>query len=456
MKTNIPTFNVFYNLKDKKKNASVYIALYYSQKLTYIPTGLKITINDVNRNYELTNLELSSKILSLKNSYEKIWEENLRLDGIERSCSQLRDQLMAIYNENEKNNLIRKKVEQEDETLNFYDYAKTYIENRRKKEELSKKGTYKTYQTAVNALSDFAPNLTFQQLTSNLLWEFDAYLRTERKVTRKNRNNLIITTKNPPLNDTGVHTYMTRIRSIFNAALRFYNDDELNIIRIKHYPFKRYSLPRLKDNVKRALELSDLQRVINYQCDDTDSRRYLARDVAILSLFLTGMNTADLYNLPIQRDGNRINYNRKKTKDTSTDMAFRSLEIPVEVENLIERYRDTSGQRMFNFYRRYANENNFNKHVNIGLQQIRQDINSTLPERDSDSLPHFTTYSFRHSFATISANDLQASIYDVQFSLNHSNKEFKMTNKYIKPDFGRIDRTNRRFINYISKQSTAL
>jgi hypothetical protein len=38
---------------------------------------------------------------------------------------------------------------------------------------------------------------------------------------------------------------MTDIRTVFNRAADFYNDEEKGIIRTSHYPFKKYKLPFL-------------------------------------------------------------------------------------------------------------------------------------------------------------------------------------------------------------------
>ena len=97
-------------------------------------------------------------------------------------------------------------------------------------------------------------------------------------------------------------------------------------------------------------------------------RYNLAKDCFILSFCLMGINSADLYNAT-EMVNNTIIYNRTKTKDRRLDNAQMKVAIPKIALPLIEKYRDKSGKRLFNFYQYYADEKGFNKAINYGLKR---------------------------------------------------------------------------------------
>ena len=59
----------------------------------------------------------------------------------------------------------------------------------------------------------------------------------------------------------------------------------------------------------------------------------------------------------------------------------------------------------------------------------------------ASGLPALTSYSFRHSWATIARNDVGASVDDVALALNHASAHH-VTDKYIRKDFRRVDELN--------------
>ena len=78
------------------------------------------------------------------------------------------------------------------------------------------------------------------------------------------------------------------------------------------------------------------------------------------------MNSADLYNVTDLNNGT-ITYNRMKTKERRLDGAKMQVNVPRLILPLIEKYRDSTGKRIFNFYKYYSNEKIFNKAINYGL-----------------------------------------------------------------------------------------
>lgn len=46
------------------------------------------------------------------------------------------------------------------------------------------------------------------------------------------------------------------------------------------------------------------------------------------------------------------------------------VDIPKIVQPLIDKYKDSTGKRLFNFYQYYGDEKTFNKAINCGLKEI--------------------------------------------------------------------------------------
>ena len=108
-------------------------------------------------------------------------------------------------------------------------------------------------------------------------------------------------------------------------------------------------------------------------------RQELARDVFMLSFFLVGMNTVDMFNVPYaSRKNGRITYQRSKTKDRREDHAEISIKIEPEAERLMKKYADPDKVRLFLFYKLYSDSSTFNGAVNKGFKRILQEVNQSV------------------------------------------------------------------------------
>jgi integrase len=89
----------------------------------------------------------------------------------------------------------------------------------------------------------------------------------------------------------------------------------------------------------------------------------------------------------------------------------------------------------------YRDNNSFNKYLNKGLKDLCK-----IAEVEDVS-----TYTFRHSWATIAQNQCGASTEQVGFALNHSSAH-RITEGYIKKDFSPIDVLNEKVIKYVFEE----
>lgn len=151
-----------------------------------------------------------------------------------------------------------------------------------------------------------------------------------------------------------------------------------------------------------------------------------------------GMNSVDLYNAT-EMDGETIIYYRTKTKDRRLDNARMEVTAPQMLLPLIEKYKDKTGKRLFNFYQYYADEKSFNRSINIGLKEIGSILGV-------DDLEY---YAARHSWATIALNKVGIDKYTVHAALNHLDESMRVTDIYIERDFVNENKANAKVVRYV-------
>jgi integrase len=302
------------------------------------------------------------------------------------------------------------------------------------------------FAATLNAIVDFTgrEKVMFADITSKFLMSFENHLMTSRKVIRNNQLGNAVEVIQAPVSDLTIRNYMSNIRTLFNAAIMQFNDDDKDEIVIKHYPFKKYKIKPLQETKKRNLSIDQIRAILNLPDEGLTERAIIARDVFLMSFMLVGTNTVDLFGMPASSIKNgRITYNREKTSDRRRDDAQISIRIEPEVEALIDKYRAKTVGKAFNFAERYANAPAFNANLNKGLKVVAEKLGFDFP---------LSTYYARHSWATIARNDCRISKDDVHMALNHVDDKTKITDIYIARDWSIIDDANRKVIDCINNK----
>lgn len=298
------------------------------------------------------------------------------------------------------------------------------------------------YTTAINALVRFIgkEELDINLITLDFLESFKAFLNKEREIRTKR---LMQQGKRVPSNRS-LSLYLISIKKLFNEAKKKYNKKEKNLILIPNSPFMELEIPKQEATRKRAISADIIKKLWKLPYKDmkkgykSTCRYNLAKDCFILSFCLMGINSADLYNAT-EMEGNTIVYNRTKTKDRRLDKAQMKVDIPRLVLPLVEKYKDKTGKRLFNFYQYYADEKGFNKAINYGLKEI-----GTILEIDD-----LEYYAARHSWATIALNKVGIDKYIVHAALNHIDDAMKVTDIYIERDFVNENKANAKVVKYV-------
>lgn len=324
---------------------------------------------------------------------------------------------------------------QKQQTIDFIKFSREWIAS------TTIKGA-PNYTTAINALVRFVgkEELDINLITLDFLEQFKAFLIEERDARTKK---LIQQGKRVTSNRT-LSLYLVSIKKLFNEAKRKFNKKDKNLILISNSPFDEFEIPKQEATRKRAIPADIIKKVWKLPYKDmrkgykSTCRYNLAKDCFILSFCLMGINSADLYNAT-ERTGNTITYNRTKTKARRLDGAKMMVEIPKTILPLVEKYKDPSGKRLFNFYRYYADEGNFNKAINYGLKEIGELL----------GVYDLEYYAARHSWATIALNKVGIDKYTVHAALNHVDEAMKVTDIYIERDFMNENKANAKVVKYV-------
>jgi integrase len=298
------------------------------------------------------------------------------------------------------------------------------------------------YTTALNSFIRFLgkEELEIKKITVDLLEQYRDNIIQVRKERVKT---LQAEGKRVPSNRC-LSLYLMSLRHLYGEAQKFYNKPDKGLIRIPHTPFEYFKIPKQEATRKRAVTPQQIKAIWNlpYQniCKGVKHtcRPDLAKDCFILSFCLMGINSVDLYNAT-ELNGDKLIYCRTKTKDRRLDKAKMEVVVPEMVLPIIEKYRDHTGQRLFNFYQFYRDYKAFNKAINKGLKEIGKQLN----------IEDFEYYAARHSWATIALNKCGIDKYTVHAALNHVDESMRVTDIYIERDFVNENKANAKVVKYV-------
>ena len=381
------------------KTWTVFIQVLYKRKRKYLPTSMSVSKKDLTASFKIKNRLILD-----------------RGDDLIKEYKRKADMLDLEFNDMDINGVVEFLNRKNDNTeLSFTKYAEKWIAGTRIK-------GVKNYRSAVNALKKYfnRDNILFSDITVNSMKTFEKILADRPRAQS---------------------LYTNCIVKMFNDGRDYYNDEDNDIIRIRH-SLRKYTAPRQNVAQKRALSVSDIVSIINMPYLDAPTRngcpcrRDMAKDCFIMSFCLMGMNSVDMYNAK-DFDGEMLTYERTKTKDRRSDNALIAVKVHPFIKKLIEKYRGK--EYLFTFRKRYSSAADFNRALNIGLKEIGRELN----------IDNLQFYSARHSMATIAVNEVGISKYVVNDMLNHVEPSMKVTDLYIKKDFTTINEANFKLIDYV-------
>jgi len=397
----------------KKKDGSwnVKVRLNHKTDSVYIPTDHFVTKSQINKKFEIKDTDL--------------WDDYLHklLARYRKSIAAIGDQLEDMTAKEVKERVLNssKKVE----VIDFIAFSRDKIKDMIN---AGRESSAKTLMTVVNSLVDYrkSESLYIDEITSSFLVAYEKYLKSERIFYRNNFDGKALEYKRPPLSDAGLHNHMRDLRLLFNAARNYYNDEDRGIIRIKHYPFKKYIIKNPPETEKRGLSIENIKAIRDYKAAP-GSRSELARDLFMLSFYLCGMNAVDMYKLT-SSDVNRVDYNRAKTSSRRKDRAFFSVDLPDVAVPIYKKYAGKLQDR-------YSTSIGLSRALDKGISVIIESVGF-----------QFDFYSARHSFGDLARNKLRFSKDDVGLALNHKDRSTSTTDIYISKDWTIVDEVQEKVI----------
>lgn len=224
---------------------------------------------------------------------------------------------------------------------------------------------------------------------------------------------------------TTVGIKLRSLRAVFNEAI------ENGVIkRTKCYPFgrRKYQIPTSR-NVKKALDLSDVQKIYEYEPTDEDDRK--AKYYWLFCYFGNGMNPKDMAHLKYKNiDGEFIHFIRAKTERTTrNDPKLITVYYNDDMQKIVEEWgtKDKSPNNFIfpilhpndDLMRQFNHVKSLVKFVNDGMSNIVKQLNINKK---------VTNIVSRHTFSTVLKRS-GASTEFIQESLGHADK--KTTENYL-------------------------
>lgn len=267
-------------------------------------------------------------------------------------------------------------------------------------------GTAVSYECARNSLKEFSTKATFAEITPDFLKKYEKWMLGNGKSV------------------TTIGIYLRSLRTIINNAIAD------GLITKDHYPFgkKRYEIPTGK-NIKKALTINEIARIFSYKTD-AGTNRDKAKDYWIFIYLCNGINVKDLCLLKYKNlEGDVLTFNRAKTARTKREVEPIRIMLISEAVAIIKKWGNKKKDGETYIFPELIKGITPEKERQL-IQLLTHLINDHMKaiSEDLELGINITTYSARHSFATI----LQRSGANISFisgALGHG--DLKTTQNYL-------------------------
>jgi integrase len=379
-------------VRTKKEFNAVYVRISHRSHTDYIPTSMIVHRSGIRKGEIADHTVLANCAVQIKRYVEKLNRVDIRSWTVGE---------------------VKKFLVSESEGISYTGFAEKYIGRMR---DAGRKKPAANYASALNSLKKFMGKepIFFHEITTRVLREWIESLSDTARAKSM---------------------YPVIVKKLFDEGCMEYNEYDRDIMRIKNQPFRMVRIPDADVPGKRSVGAETLRRIV--AVEPSCAREELAQDVMQLVIRLAGINTVDLYELgKAAFDGEKLCYNRTKTKGKRKDKAYMEIGVMDELKPLFAKYEGRRG--LFSFRDRYADADNFSRAVNKGLGSLC----------GKAQVQRITVYWLRHTWATVAQNECGASTELVGFCLTHASAH-RTTEGYIKKDYSPVDRLNRKVVDFI-------
>ena len=357
----------------------------YNRKRAYYPTGKSFSIEEWDALPRTKTKTATATRKDIENSYNHIRKivEDLAMQGafsLDALNTRLRGAIATTINE-----AFRCKVE-----------------------DLNRKGsigTMQNYQCVLNCIERYAgKHISYNAITTSWLTRYTEHL------------------KNNGLSQATISIRLRTLRAIMNDALR------LGVIRPADYPFGkgRFEI-RNGAGRKIAITLEQIGQIARYE-DELHPAYMKYRDYWLFLYLCNGINVADFMRLRYSDIINgEIYFKRKKTINTSRTLKDIRVIITEPMQKIIKRWGNPQHPDNYIFPHLTGDETPLE--IRCKTQTLIRLINRAMKHiADELDLPHISTGTARHSFATVLKRS-GANIAYISESMGHSS--LRTTENYL-------------------------
>ena len=226
------------------------------------------------------------------------------------------------------------------------------------------------------------------------------------------------------LNQTTVGMYLTRLRVIINAGVKFHS------VQYEVHPFTFQKIPH---PLERQLDitLNEFHKLKSYL--PKTKIKQIAKDLWLLSFYLGGINLVDLLQIDFSSSEN-ISYIRQKTANTKMGEKRIELTIPTEAKEIIIKYKNDNGRLSFDYSFTYRN---FARYVARTLRNIGSEI----------GIKRLCYYSARKTFVQYGF-ELGVALEVLEYTIGQSMKQNRPIYNYIRIMRKHADEAINKIIEY--------
>ena len=205
------------------------------------------------------------------------------------------------------------------------------------------------------------------------------------------------------------------LRAIFNDAI------SKDLIKQSMYPFGKgkFEIPTGSGR-EMALSIDDIRKIAAYECQ-TDTQA-MCRDLWMFSFYCNGVNFGDMCRLKYDNiEQNEIYFYRKKTFNKTKDKKEIIAPILEPMQCIIDRWGNpNTGKDVFVFP--FCNGSTAEEQIRHEIHNVIRLTNKQIKNVSKAlTLPDISTYSARHSYATILAKKRVPESYIAE-QLGHANR----------------------------------
>lgn len=405
----MPTFKAVVQRHQERRDGKfpISIRVIHNRQVCYLPTGLYCTRSQINKHtFEIKDQFILTRTGQTIRNYEstllEIDTEIMRSMGVHELC--------AFFRTNA-------------QELDFIGFCQTIIASNPRR--------YRTLHSVLRIIQNMGiTKLSAADFTSAFLRQFQNAL--ERPVGND--------TSKRVLTENTKAQYLQRLCMAFRRMQKEYNTEFHKVI--THDPFVNIEKYHPAAPKKRSLTIEQLREFFALKA--TNAKEQAAIDMVKMSFGMCGINLFDLQCLEwsnYDEQTQRVHFVRHKTEGTAGSKVAISIRIEPEVMAIAQKYITPRGSKYLFSFSNKGPSFDFCATVNNRLKTACR----------KNGIGVLTPYQFRHTWATIARNNCDVSKDDIDLCLAHVGNN-PMADVYIRPDYSRIDKANRKVLDYVAKE----